>query len=81
MRCGMIRKAMTGAREDPRKPDHPMIREKIERYQRSMKDVIKLWNFEYSLVLEEAICEFVEYPGLRPGQATTSIDTTKRLTT
>jgi len=81
MRCGMVRKAKTGARENPRKPDHPMIREKIELYQRLMKAVIKLWNVEYSLALEDAVCEFVEYPGLRPGQATTSIDTMKRLTT
>ncbi len=34
---------------------------KIERYHRSMKNVIKLLNYEYPRELEQAYGEFVEY--------------------
>jgi putative transposase len=40
-------------------PYHPIA--KIERYHRSMKNVIKLRNYEYPWELEHAIGEFVEY--------------------
>ncbi len=38
-----------------------MTQGKIERYHRSMKNVIKLLNYEYPGELEQAIGEFVEY--------------------
>jgi hypothetical protein len=38
-----------------------MTQGKIERYHRSMKNVIKLLNYEYPGELEQAIDEFVEY--------------------
>jgi transposase-like protein len=40
-------------------PYHPIS--KIERYHRSMKNVIKLLNYEYPGELEQAIDEFVKY--------------------
>ncbi len=40
-------------------PYHPI--RKIERYHRSMKNVIKLRNYEYPWELEQALGEFVEY--------------------
>jgi transposase-like protein len=42
-------------------PYHPMTQGKIERYHRSMKNVIKLLNYEYPGELEQAIDEFVKY--------------------
>ncbi len=42
-------------------PYHPMTQGKIERYHRSMKNVIKLRNYEYPWELQHAIGEFVEY--------------------
>ena len=42
-------------------PYHPMTQGKIERYHRSMKNVIKLRNYEYPWELEQSIGEFVEY--------------------
>jgi transposase-like protein len=42
-------------------PYHPMTQGKIERYHRSMKNVIKLRNYEYPWELEQALGEFVEY--------------------
>ena len=38
-----------------------MTQGKIERYHRSMKNVIKLRNYEFPSELEQAIREFVEY--------------------
>ena len=42
-------------------PYHPMTQGKIERYHRSMKNVIKLRNYEYPWELEQALGKFVEY--------------------
>ena len=42
-------------------PDHPMTQGKIERYHRSMKNIVKLENFYYPWMLEEAIASFVAY--------------------
>jgi transposase InsO family protein len=42
-------------------PYHPMTQGKIERYHRSMKNVIKLRNYEFPSELEQAIKEFVDY--------------------
>jgi transposase InsO family protein len=42
-------------------PYHPMTRGKIERYHRSMKNMIKLRNYEFPSELERAIDAFVEY--------------------
>ena len=42
-------------------PYHPMTQGKIERYHRSMKNVINLLNYEYPGELDQAIGEFVEY--------------------
>ena len=42
-------------------PYHPMTQGKIERYHRSMKNVIKLRNYEFPSELERAIGEFVAY--------------------
>jgi putative transposase len=42
-------------------PYHPMTQGKIERYHRSMKNVVKLQNYYYPWELEQAIEAFVEY--------------------
>ena len=42
-------------------PYHPMTQGKIERYHRSMKNVIKLQNYYYPWELEQAIEDFVDY--------------------
>jgi len=42
-------------------PFHPMTQGKIERYHRSMKNVVKLQNYYYPWDLEEEINRFVEY--------------------
>jgi len=42
-------------------PHHPMTQGKIERYHRSMKNVVKLQNYFYPWELEQAIEAFVEY--------------------
>jgi transposase InsO family protein len=42
-------------------PYHPQTQGKIERYHRSMKSIVKLDNYYYPWVLEEAIANFVEY--------------------
>lgn len=42
-------------------PYHPMTQGKIERYHRSMKNVVKLRNYYYPWELEQAIEAFVEY--------------------
>jgi transposase InsO family protein len=42
-------------------PYHPMTQGKIERYHRSMKNVIKLQNYKYPWELEATIRDFVEY--------------------
>jgi len=42
-------------------PFHPMTQGKIERYHRSMKNVVKLQNYYYPWDLEEEIERFVEY--------------------
>ena len=42
-------------------PFHPMTQGKIERYHRSMKNVVKLQNYYYPGDLEEEISRFVNY--------------------
>ncbi len=42
-------------------PYHPMTQGKIERYHRSMKNVVKLEHYYYPWDLEEAIDQFVEH--------------------
>jgi len=42
-------------------PFHPMTQGKIERYHRSMKNVVKLQNYYYPGDLEQEINRFVEY--------------------
>jgi len=42
-------------------PYHPMTQGKIERYHRSMKNVVLLRNYYYPWELEQAIAAFVEY--------------------
>ena len=42
-------------------PYHPMTQGKIERYHRSMKNVVLLCNYYYPWELEQAIAAFVEY--------------------
>jgi len=42
-------------------PFHPITQGKIERYHRSMKNVVKLQNYYYPWDLEEEIERFVEY--------------------
>ena len=43
------------------KPYHPQTQGKIERYHRTMKNVVKLQNYYQSEVLEREITRFVEY--------------------
>ena len=42
-------------------PFHPQTQGKIERYHRSLKNVINLDNYYYPWELEKVIAEFVEY--------------------
>ena len=42
-------------------PFHPMTQGKIERYHRSMKNVVKLDNYFHPEQLKEAIADFVDY--------------------
>ena len=42
-------------------PYHPQTQGKIERYHRSMKNVVKLENYYYAWELEKAIRQFVDY--------------------
>jgi putative transposase len=42
-------------------PYHPMTQGKIERYHRSMKNVVKLQNYYFPWELEQEISKFVEY--------------------
>ena len=42
-------------------PYHPMTQGKIERYHRSMKNVVKLEHYYYPWELEHAIRQFVQY--------------------
>jgi transposase InsO family protein len=42
-------------------PYHPMTQGKIERWHRSMKNVVKLRNYYYPWELEQAIEAFVDY--------------------
>jgi transposase InsO family protein len=42
-------------------PYHPQTQGKIERYHRSMKNVVKLENYYYPWELEQALHRFVEY--------------------
>lgn len=43
------------------KPNHPQTQGKIERYHRSMKNVVKLENYYLLGDLKQRIGEFVEY--------------------
>ena len=43
------------------RPNHPQTQGKIERYHRTMKNVIKLHHYFYPEELEQAIQEFVDY--------------------
>lgn len=62
-------------------PYHPMTQGKIERYHRSMKNLVQLQNYAYPWELEREISSFVDYPGLRPRQATITSATTNRWAT
>ena len=42
-------------------PYHPMTQGKIERYRRSMKNVVKLENYYYPLELAKAITDWVQH--------------------
>lgn len=42
-------------------PTTPMTQSKIEHYHRTMKNIVKLENFYYPWMLEEAIAGFVDY--------------------
>jgi transposase InsO family protein len=42
-------------------PYHPMTQGKIERYHRSMKNVVKLEHYYFPWELEKAIADWVEY--------------------
>ena len=42
-------------------PYHPMTQGKIERYHRSMKNVVKLENYYYAWQLEKAIAAWVQH--------------------
>ena len=42
-------------------PYHPMTQGKIERYHRSMKNVVKLQNYYFTWELEKEISKFVDY--------------------
>ena len=42
-------------------PYHPMTQGKIERYHRSMKNVVKLENYYYPWQLEKAIAAWVQH--------------------
>lgn len=43
------------------KPNHPQTQGKIERYHRSMKNIIKLDNYYFPEQLKERLVEFVDY--------------------
>jgi len=43
------------------KPNHPQTQGKIERYHRSMKNIVKLENYYFPEQLKERLAEFVEY--------------------
>lgn len=43
------------------KPNHPQTQGKIERYHRSMKNIIKLDNYYFPEQLKERLAEFVDY--------------------
>jgi transposase InsO family protein len=42
-------------------PYHPMTQGKIERFHRSMKNVVLLKNYYFPSELEKALAQFVEY--------------------
>ena len=42
-------------------PYHPMTQGKVERYHRSMKNVVKLENYYYPWQLEKAIADWVQH--------------------
>ena len=43
------------------RPYHPMTQGKIERYHRSMKNVVRLENLDSPWVLDRAVTLFVDY--------------------
>jgi hypothetical protein len=47
-------------------PYHAMSQGKVERCQRSMKNLVQPQTFQYPWDLEQEISRFVDYPGLRP---------------
>ena len=50
-----------GLRHTRGRPYHPMTQGKIERYHRSMKNVVRLENYYSPWELERAIAHFVDY--------------------
>ena len=50
-----------GIRHVRGKPNHPQTQGKIERYHRSMKNIVKLENYYYPEQLKERLSEFVDY--------------------
>jgi transposase InsO family protein len=62
-------------------PYHPMTQGKIERYHRSMKNLVQLRNYAFPWDREQEIAGFVDFPGLPPGQATITTGTMNRWAT
>lgn len=54
-------------------PYHPMTQDKIERYHRSMKNVVKLENYYFPWELENAIAEWVMHYNAEFGYLSNSV--------